>query len=85
MSFNRMAEEFQHGFEAKAFSVNDPSPSLGLADKVPQQIDLEVDQKKRECNKEESGHRVLGGRANAAVILESVAGFNAEAVFVVVM
>ena len=53
--------------------------------KVPQQIDPEINQEKRECDKEESGYRVLGGGADAAVILDPVAGFNAEALFVMRM
>ena len=69
MPLNGMAEESQHGFEAKQLSINDSSPSLGLANKVPQQIDPKVDQDKCERHKEESGHRILAGGANATVIL----------------
>ena len=73
-----MAKEFQHGFKAKQDSVNGSFPSLGLTDKEPQQMDPEVTQEKRECDKEESGYRFPSGCADAAVVLDFVIGFNTE-------
>jgi len=43
MSLNYLGEEFQHGFEAKAVSINDPSSSLRSTDKEPQQTHSKVD------------------------------------------
>jgi hypothetical protein len=51
MSFNRMTEEVQHRFQAEELAVNDSSSWLGSTDKVPEQIDPEIDQDKGKGNK----------------------------------
>ena len=45
----------------------------------PEQEDPEIDQNKSQSNEKETQSGLLGGRADAAVILEAVAGFSLPA------
>lgn len=85
MSLNCLREKLQHRFEAKQFSVNDSSSSLCLVDKVPEQIHPEIDQNKGEGNKQQSSYRVFARGADATVVFDSVTGFNAKAIVVMLM
>ncbi len=51
----------------------------------PEQEDPEIDQNKSQSNEKETQSGLLGGGADAAVILEAVAGFNAKPVSIMMM
>jgi len=85
MPFNRLAKKLQHGFEAKHLWINDSPPALSAADTIPKQIHPKVNQDKRQSHKQQSSHGIFSGGADAAMVLNSIAGFDAEGVFVMVM
>jgi hypothetical protein len=83
MPFNRLAKKLQHGFEAKHLWINDSPRALSAADTIPKQIHPKVNQDKHQSHKQQSSHGIFSGGADAAMVLNSIAGFDAEAVFVI--
>ena len=51
----------------------------------PEEEDPKIDQNKSQSNEKETQSGLLGGGADAAMILETVAGFNAKAVSIMMM
>ena len=53
-------------------------PSVSDTDKRPQQSDPDVDQDEGKGYKQQPNRWIFGGRANPAMILDSIAGLNAK-------
>jgi hypothetical protein len=52
---------------------------------VPQQIHPQIDQDKSQSNKQQSDYWILGSGADPAGIFDSVAGFDAKSLFVMMI
>ncbi len=85
MSLHRLADEGQHGFERQALLKDPSAASSGHTHRLPQQVHPEIDPDKGQGDIEQPQHRILGGRADAGLIFDAVAGFNPEAISVVSM
>ena len=85
MSLNLLANKGKHGFEREA-RLKDLSPaSSGRTHRLRQQVNPEIDQDKGQGNVKEPQYGILSDRADAGLIFDAIAGFNAEAVTVMVM
>jgi hypothetical protein len=85
MSLNRLADEGEHGFEREARLKDPSSVSSGRTDRLPQQVNPEIDQDKGQGDVEQPQHEIFGGRTDAGLIFDAIAGLNTKAVAVVKM
>ena len=78
MTLHRLADEGQHGFEWEPLLIDSSPPLLGYAHDLPQQVHPKTDQDKREGNVEQPQRLGFGRGADAGMILDTIAGLNAE-------